>query len=83
MKLITLYEIHRWDGGEYQIYRGEAASSEAAAKEIANKHDRVMKTVHRVYDSRDDFAQNKQEAIAKRALAKLTPEEIDALGLSK
>jgi hypothetical protein len=81
MKIIKLWEIHEWDGGEHQIYRGKAAETEAAAKEISGKHDAIIARVHRVYEGAADMRANSVAELRKKALAKLTPEEIDALGL--
>lgn len=81
MKLIQLWEIHEWDGGDHQVYRGKAAETEAAARELAGKHDTVIARTHRVYEGAADMRANSVVELRKKALAKLTPEEIDALGV--
>lgn len=88
MQILKLYEILRWDGGERQVSKGEFFTNKdeailACSRVNGNIVDRVLDRTFKVYDSYDDFRQNTNKAIRERALAKLTPEEINELGLDK
>ena len=57
-------------------------SNEEAAKKVG---DRVYRSVHKktftIFDTAEDFAEYTRAKLRERALAKLTPEEREALGV--
>lgn len=81
MRLLRLHQVHRWDGGDRTCPRGECFESEELAEQVCGLGGSVHPLVLRVFESVDDFKANTAQEIRKRALAKLTPEEIDALGV--
>jgi hypothetical protein len=56
-----------------------SALAAVEGKSAYNKNG-TIETVH-LYEDMDDFNENCRDAVRRRAIAKLTPEEIDALGL--
>lgn len=83
MELIELYEVHEWDGGDLHKPSGNAFWDKAVAREVADPYGEVVKLRLRVFESVQDFKDSSRAELRKRALAKLTPEEIDALGVSE
>jgi hydrogenase maturation factor len=60
-------------------------SNQAAAEEVATKDNKMYRGVYKLtltlFDSVEDFENNSREKIRERALAKLTIEERNALGV--
>jgi hypothetical protein len=60
-------------------------SSEAVAEEVASKDNKMYRGVYKrtitIFDSIEDFENNSHDKIRARALAKLTVEEKNALGI--
>jgi hypothetical protein len=84
MKKITAYSIRVWDGGDRCNHKFYVASEEEAKKWIkANTYDNYYEVDIEIYDTLEDWAEHNEEAIRKRALRKLSPEERAALGWSQ
>lgn len=83
MKVITLWEIHEWDGGDRQLYRGNCLASQEAADayKASNGHACVVKRVITVFDDLEDMKENSLAKRKERALAKLSDEDKAVLGL--
>ena len=60
MRVITLWEIHEWDGGDRQYYRGNCLASQEAADayKASKRHDCVVKRVITVFDDLEDMEEN-------------------------
>lgn len=82
MQVIECYELQTWNGGSGYDFAA-FVKDEASAQEWKQKHkmDRIVKRLIVVYDDVADLEANNKKELRKRALAKLTPEERDALGL--
>ena len=82
MKLLSVFEIWKWDGGDRHYPSGICFADKQTAIAFADNknHDIVRDHIFTVYDSIEDYCENNPEALKKRALAKLTPEEKQALG---
>ena len=83
MRVITLWEIHEWDGGDRQYYRGNCLASQEAADayKASKRHDCVVKRVITVFDDLEDMEENSLAKRKERALAKLSDEDKAVLGL--
>ena len=83
MRVITLWEIHEWDGGDRQLYRGNCLANQEAADayKASKRHDCVVKRVITVFDDLEDMEGNSPAKRKERALAKLSDEDKAVLGL--
>ena len=81
-KVIDCYDVQVWDGGSMHNHKFYVATKEEADKWIAeNSFDVVYPITFEIYDTIEDVLEGNTEKIRKRALAKLSPSEIKALGL--
>ena len=81
-KVIDCYDVRVWDGGSMYNHKFYVATKEEADKWIAeNRFDVVYPITFEIYDTIEDALEGNTEKIRKRALAKLSPSEIKALGL--
>ena len=80
--VIDCYDVRVWDGGSMHNHKFYVATKEEADKWIAeNRFDVVYPITFEIYDTMEDALEGNTEKIRKRALAKLSPSEIKALGL--
>lgn len=87
MKLVTFYEIMKWDGGDRHYPTGICFKSEYHANQFladnCNTVDNCDLRQFQVFEDSIDYKQNNALEIKKRALDKLTAEEKVALKLNK
>ena len=82
MTVLDLYEVMVWDGGEHHYPKFYFQYEKDAQEYVkAYPHDFYQKRQFKVYYSYEDFEDNTDDAIRKRALDKLTPEEKLVLGV--
>lgn len=83
MKVITIYEICEWNGGDRHLPSGICfGSQEEVEKAIdVKQHDTYRKATYKVYDSAEEYKMSQTEQFKKAALAKLTDLEKKVLGL--
>lgn len=82
MRKIYKVEAPNIDGTRYELVG--FFGTKAAAEEIAGPKDKAWAmevTQIPLYDSAEDYRQNNEDTRRKKALAKLTPEEIELLHL--
>lgn len=77
---MEVWEAFQWDGGERQNSVGFFSNVSDAAQ-IAGKHGRTARKVLVVFESVVDYQENTITELRKKALAKLTPAERQALGI--
>jgi len=82
MQLLEVYSIDVWDGGDRHYHRFYVRTEEEAQRWLdENQYDSFHKKTLVIYDTLEDYKENSVEALKKKALAKLTPEEKYTLGL--
>lgn len=81
--IYKFYEIEKWDGGDRQYPSGICFSNREAAREflVGNNYDTYREHKYIVYDSVAEYKENSKEKLKAKALAKLTDEEKEALGI--
>lgn len=80
-RVITLWSIQTWDGGDRHNHAFYVTSEEAAKGYLeGNTYDRYEKVELVTYISAGDARAGARECERKRALAKLSPSERRALG---
>lgn len=80
--VIDCYDVRGWSSGSIHNHKFYVASKEEADKwKAENKFDDVYPFQLVVYDTIEDALEGDTEKIRERALAKLSPSEIKALGL--
>lgn len=77
-KVITVYELQRWDGGDRTNHYAYLTSEEEANK-MKGTGDYVGKRDFVIHDTKQDVLDFKNGEVKRKALAKLTPEEIKAV----
>ena len=84
MKVLTLLDVHLWDGGDRHDYAYTFNEQTACTNELKSKfkHCHIMTRTVIIYDNLADFEDNKKEIERQRVLAKLTKQERELLGLS-
>lgn len=81
MKLITVFDIQVWDGGDRHNHKLYVESEDAAKEWVKiNHYDTYYKKEMMVYSDLEDYKENSPENLKNKALAKLTAEERKALG---
>ena len=82
MKIIKVWDIQVWDGGDRHNHKYYVATKEAAEQWIAyNKFDTFYEKEMVILDSWDELQEYKNGEMRKRALAKLTEQDKKILGL--
>lgn len=82
MKTITVYEVHISDGGGGSRRGFYLKTKEAAEEWLArNNWDSFYEKKIVIFDDLEDYEQNSYEGLKKKAMAKLTTEEKELLGL--
>ena len=83
MKLISLYQVRQWDGGERHNATDICFETEEKVKEFLGEksYDTYMHLKYTVYDSVEEYENTKSQRVREQALAKLTDIEKKALGL--
>jgi hypothetical protein len=83
MKIVTFYQINRFDGGDRHIPSDICFSNmEEADKFVSkNKYDDYVKRQFFVYESSEEYIESNSKILKEKALAKLTDLEKKALGL--
>lgn len=79
-QVITVWDLQRWDGGEYHRHYAYLTNEEEANK-MKGTGSHVVKMEIIIHDTQQDVLDFKNGEVKRRALAKLTKEEIKALGL--
>lgn len=79
-QIITVYEVYKWDGGDRQPHYAYLTNEEEA-KKLTTPQDYMGKREFIIHDTAQDVKDFKGGEVKRRALAKLTKEEINALGL--
>lgn len=82
MKIINCHAIDKWDGGDRQNFAFYLDNPEQAAEyKKNNPNDHVREVTLVIYESLEEESTGHKEMLRKQAMAKLTPEELLALGL--
>lgn len=82
MKIIKVWDIQVWDGGDRHNHKYYVATKETAEQWIAyNKFDAFYEKEMIILDSWDELEEYKNGEMRKRALAKLTEQDKKVLGL--
>jgi hypothetical protein len=83
MKILNFYEIMKWDGGDRHYGTGICFEEESAAEDYlkGNRYDTYQECTFRLYDSKTEVEEIKRQEARAKALAKLTKEERELLGL--
>ena len=82
MKILKVWDIQVWDGGDRHTHKYYVATKEAADEWIEkNKYDMIYEKEIVILDSWDELQDYKNGELRKRALAKLTEEERIVLGV--
>ena len=82
MKILKVWDIQVWDGGDRHNHKYYVATKEAADEWMKkNTYDTVYEKEMVILDSWDELQDYKDGELRKRALAKLTAEERVVLGL--
>jgi hypothetical protein len=82
MKILKVWDIQVWDGGDRHNHKYYVATKEAADEWIEkNKYDMIYEKEIVILDSWDELQDYKNGELRKRALAKLTEEERIVLGV--
>lgn len=83
MQVMNVWDYQVWDGGSYQnhkAYFDATTVSDQDAKNLAGKYDSMDAKEIIVYSSIQEYQDELNGVVKKRALAKLTIEERKALG---
>ena len=84
MQLLTLYSVQVWDGGDRHNHKFYMETEEAAKEYLkGNKYDLYSKVELVIYKNKQDVTDNSKESLKARAMAKLTKEELHALGIKE
>ena len=82
MKIIKCWDIQVWDGGDRCNHKYFVATKEAADAWMAkNKFDSVYEKEFIIFDDLAELDSYRKGELRKRALAKLSEEDIAVLGL--
>jgi hypothetical protein len=82
MKIIKVWDIQVWDGGDRHNHRYYVATKEAAdAWKAKNKYDEVYEHEFIILDGLEELEEYENGQLRKKALAKLTDAEKKVLGL--
>jgi hypothetical protein len=83
MKIIEVYQITKFDGGDRHIPSDICFSSHEEAEKFltGNLYDDYKMKRFFVYDTVEEYEESKSEKLREKALAKLTIIEQKALGL--
>ena len=81
-KIIEIYDVQRWDGGDRHNHECYVASEEEAQLYLGvdNKFDNFYKRTFVVHDTAQEAREYKDGAVKAQALAKLTEIERKSLG---
>lgn len=79
-QVITVWDLRRWDGGSGNNHYAYLTSEEEANK-MKRMGDYISKVDIVIHDTQQDVLDFKNGEVKRKALAKLTKEEIKALGL--
>ncbi len=83
MKIIRVWDVQRWDGGErhnHDFYLMREAATEPQL-EVHDKHGMFLERTLIIVESLDEIPMLQNEKIRQRALVKLNDQERKALGL--
>lgn len=81
VKILKLYDVLVWDGGERHNHKFYLTNKEEADRWLAvNTYDSVYEKTIEIFDTVEDWMDWSKGKIKEQALAKLTPEERRALG---
>jgi hypothetical protein len=81
-KIIECYDVQLWDGGDRHYHECYVVDKDDA-KAIAGQHGAVYKRTFIIHESKEEYEFLKSGELKKQALAKLTVEERNALGLGE
>lgn len=82
MQVIECWDVQTWDGGERHNHAFYLTSAEE--KDVYLKkhiHDLAFQKTLVIFDTLAEVEENSQKKVRERALGKLTPLEIKALGI--
>ena len=81
MKVLNLWSVQVWDGGDRHNHKFYLTSKEEAEKyKAANKYDEIYEKQIEIFDTLEEWADWNTGKVKERALSKLTAEERRALG---
>ena len=81
VKILKLYSVQVWDGGDRHNHKFYLTSKEEADRWLAaNTYDGVYEKTVEIFDTIEDWKDWSKGKVKEQALAKLTPEERRALG---
>ena len=83
MKVVTFYQINKYDGGGRYISSDICFSSMEEADKFVSKrkYDDYVKRQFFIYESAEEYNKSNSKELKEKALAKLTDIEKKALGL--